>query len=54
MDGVDDDLFIDGEIMGPSHGGFVIFVARGIGIVVALAVMFVSELVMHCSCMIYI
>jgi hypothetical protein len=43
MESTDDDIFTDAEIMGPTHGGFVIFVARGIGIVVAVAVIIVSN-----------
>lgn len=38
----DDDIFTDAEIMGPSHGSFVVFIARGIGIIVAIAVIIVS------------
>ena len=40
----DDDIFTDAEIMGPSHGSFVVFIARGIGIIVAIAVIIVSTL----------
>ena len=39
---MDDDIFTDAEIMGPSHGRFVVFIARGIGIIVAVAVIIVS------------
>jgi hypothetical protein len=42
---MDDDIFTDAEIMVPTHGSFVVFIARGIGIIVAIAVIIVSILV---------
>ena len=46
---MDDDIFTDAEIMGPSHGSFVVFIARGIGIIVAIAVIIVrnSIVILH-------
>lgn len=37
----DDEIFTDAEIMGPTHGSFVVMIARGIGVVVAIAVIIV-------------
>jgi hypothetical protein len=44
MDIEDGDIFTDAEIMGPTHGSFVVLIARGIGMIVALAVIIVSLL----------
>ena len=40
---MDDDIFSDAEIIAPSHSSFVVFVARGIGVIVAIAVIIVSN-----------